>query len=84
MVVSIVSWGAAMGMIDLRTVMLVSCGMLAIMGVVMVSAHRDLPDNIRGTGLWALGSLVLSASCAVVAMRDWMPGAVSVIVADAS
>jgi len=68
--------------LDLRSVVLITSIMLAIMGIVMFSTYRDLPANIRGMGHWALGSLFLSATGALVVLRDVLPEWWSVMVAD--
>lgn len=68
--------------IDLRTVMLMSSIMLAVMAIVLYSVYRNLPANISGPGHWSLGALLFSVSTACIGLREGMPETISVLSSD--
>jgi len=54
--------------------------MPGLMSLVMFPLGRSLPANIRGVGHWATGSLIVSLSAALLALRGGVPDWLSVVV----
>ena len=48
-----------MGLLDPSTVIVMAAIMCGAMSIVLYSAHRSFPDEIKGLGHWAGGLLLL-------------------------
>lgn len=57
-----------------------SAVMPGLMSLVMFSLGRGFPANIRGVGHWATGSLLVSFSAVLLALRGGVPDWLSVVV----
>ncbi len=72
-----------MPLFDLRTVVLMSSVMPGLMAIALFSLARSFPVNIRGIRQWASGSLIVSASAVLLALRGEVPDWLSILVANA-
>ncbi|WP_241754715.1 sensor domain-containing diguanylate cyclase [Cupriavidus basilensis] len=71
-----------MPQIDLRTTVLLSAVMSALMSVVLLSAYYSFPRSIKGIGRWVGGSLLLIVAPVLFWLRDIAPDWLSIVVAN--
>lgn len=74
-----------MAPLDPSTVIFMSAIMGAAMSVVLFSAHRSYPEEIKGLGHWATGLLLLVTGAMLIRLRgmDLIPDAIPLMVANA-
>jgi diguanylate cyclase (GGDEF)-like protein len=70
--------------LDLKTLILMSMLMAGAMSIVLFSAHRSFPSEVKGLGYWALGSLTLMLSAILFGLRGFFPNAVVLLCANAA
>ncbi|MES2068832.1 MAG: GGDEF domain-containing protein [Pseudomonadota bacterium] len=70
--------------LDLRTVILLSSVMSALMSIVLFSAYRSFPSSIQGLGRWSAGSLLLFVTAILIGLRGMLPDWLSILVGNAA
>ena len=68
--------------LDLRTIILMSGGMAALMALVLAFMHHTYPKSIRGLGTWSVGLLLIFSSTVLFGARDVLPELLTVVVAN--
>lgn len=70
-------------MLDPRTIMFVTACMGPVLAMVLLSLRTTYPSSIRGLGWWAQGTWWIFMGVILVALRDWIPAVLSIVVGNA-
>jgi diguanylate cyclase (GGDEF)-like protein len=65
--------------LDLRTITLMSSATAGLMSIVLFSAWRSFPKEVRGLGEWTAGAALLLFSAILLGLRGILPDPVSVL-----
>src|SRR3954470_10551713 len=74
--------GALPSLLDPRSVIVLAGIMGLMMALVVFFMRRSYPPSIRGLGDWALAPLVAFVSTMLFAGRDFIPGFITIVVAN--
>src|SRR3990167_6296888 len=67
--------------LDLRTIVVLSGVMGALMSVVLFSLWQSYPKSIKGLGEWAAAPIIILLATPLLAGRDVLPEFISMVVA---
>ncbi|GGC63262.1 GGDEF domain-containing protein [Undibacterium terreum] len=72
-----------MNSFDLHIVILMAMLMLGAMSIVLYSAHRSFPSEVRGLGFWALGALTMMFASIFFALQGILPTKLVLLIGNA-